>query len=386
MAKRTTLLIVALALAGGCSTTWYERLPPEADLPDHCRLARITRDLPNDRGRVRVGELDGEPLHVAYRHTRAGTSGWLVVLLNGVLADSSAMRYIAGGLGEKHDLLLVDYLGTGRSDKPDPDHMPPGGYGPAALARHVLLVLRERAGDERVAVVGHSLGTLVILRMFGDPDLRREFPEEIAKIERVALLSPIDFAIACKQATFETVANLSAIEVKLGRHLGILRALLAQSYCEGAGDLTCMPREAVDSAVRVLSDLGTLRPGQQMLREAVPFKDENCLDWERVDEQVAQYRRVDVPCLLVSGARDCTFPCAMAYKLRAQMPDARLVVIPRCGHSLNLERPVETAQWIDAFLERAGADFPLVVDDVVSPYRPREYAEVRDRPSEAGPE
>jgi pimeloyl-ACP methyl ester carboxylesterase len=370
MATRIALLIVALALAGGCSTTWYERLPREADLPVHHELAQKAAALPNHRGHVTVGEVDGEPVRVAYRHTRGGRSGWLVVMLSGVLSDATALRFLAGGLGEEHDLLLVDYLGCGESDKPDPEDLPPDAYSPSSLARHVLLVIRERARDERIAVMGHSLGSLVVLRMLGDPALREEFPEEIAKIERAVLLSPIDFAIAARQEKFAQVAELTAVEVKLGYRLGILRELLSRSYFECAGDSARMPREAAESAERVLSDLPRLRTGQAMLRQAVPFRDENCLDWDRIGELVAEYRNVAVPVLLISGARDCTFPCAMGYKLRVQLPRAWLRVLRRCGHSMNLERPVETATWIDSFLEEAGEGWEPVVDGVVAAAAP----------------
>jgi pimeloyl-ACP methyl ester carboxylesterase len=45
-------------------------------------------------------------------------------------------------------------------------------------------------------------------------------------------------------------------------------------------------------------------------------------------------------------------PPRYAERLAADIPDARLVVIPRAGHLPMVERPVETAAAISAFLKR----------------------------------
>ena len=367
MVARNALLLIALALAGGCTSVHYEMLLPEASLPVYAELGAVADALPRDHGTVVVGEVSGEPVEVAFSHTRGEDDEWLVVFLHGAMADCRTWRYVVGALGPAHDLLLVDFVGCGESDKPDPDDLPPDAYCPDALARQALLVIRARARDgQRIAVVGHSLGSIVILRMLGSPVLREEVPEEIARIERAVLLSPIDFAIGGKQPAFERFAKLTDLEVTLASLFGMVEDVMVKNLYEGAGDPAHLPREAAKQGVDLVEDDDRREAAQAMLKQAIPFHQETeTLDWDRIAELVAEYRNVTVPCLLIPGARDATFPCAMAYKQRAQLPSAWLHVLPGCGHAIPPEAPREVAALIHSFMRDGGEGLPRVTDGVV---------------------
>ncbi len=58
-----------------------------------------------------------------------------------------------------------------------------------------------------------------------------------------------------------------------------------------------------------------------------------------------------IPCLIVWGARDETFPLSMGYKLQAQLPDATLIVIHDTKHSMQLERPRLSSSVVREFIE-----------------------------------
>lgn len=53
----------------------------------------------------------------------------------------------------------------------------------------------------------------------------------------------------------------------------------------------------------------------------------------------AELRRVDAPVLVAVGDRDPFVPVDHAWGLRRQLPDARLLVAPDCGHEVMLRRP-----------------------------------------------
>lgn len=57
-------------------------------------------------------------------------------------------------------------------------------------------------------------------------------------------------------------------------------------------------------------------------------------------------RGIGAPLTLVWGEEDRTVPPGSSAPLRAARPDARMVVIPGCGHSVPLERPAELAAAI----------------------------------------
>jgi len=334
--------------------------------PEMDELARAFADLPCERGRVAGAEVDGRSVRLAYRQTRAD-SEWLVVLLHGVLSDSRTWEYLAGDLGQDHALLLFDLLGCGLSDKPSPDDVGPMGYSPTALARHVCCALRERLKTfdrpPRVALVGHSLGSMVILRMLGDAALREEFADVLDRVERVVLLSPVDFAVEKVHPMFLRILGLSAVKVSFADVTEILEESTARVLCQGVVERRRVSRVEAERMVEVLRDRRRRRAAQAMIRQAVPFTDDAVPDWPRIRALVADYARVDRPCLLLHGECDETFGVAVAYKLQAQLPDAWLHVLADTKHALPSEAPCRCAAEIRAFLDERGDGRPRIVDE-----------------------
>lgn len=362
-----------------CASTYRNMPDLTAEMRD---LKTAGAALPNERGQVAGAEAAGRPVEMYYRQTRA-KSEWLVVLVHGVLSDSRTWEYVIGDLGQDHSLLLLDLPGCGQSDKPHPSVAGPDGYSPTALARHVLCALRARlAASEkkpRVALVGHSLGSMVILRMMGDPALREEFADVLAHVERVALLSPVDFAVEKRHPVFEKIVDLSAMKVTFADLTDILEERTAVSMRHGAVEPTRVTRVDVERMVEVLRDGERRRAAQAMIRQAVPFTEDGNPDWARIRPLVADYANVDRPCLLLHGECDETFGVAVAYKLQAQLPDAWLHVLADTKHSLPSEAPERCAAEIRAFLAGGGDSRVRIVDESTA-RRPAPVALVAARP------
>jgi pimeloyl-ACP methyl ester carboxylesterase len=60
---------------------------------------------------------------------------------------------------------------------------------------------------------------------------------------------------------------------------------------------------------------------------------------------------IDVPALILHGEEDSIFPVSVAEEIEAGIPRARLVVIPRAGHTANLEQPEASNAAILDFLD-----------------------------------
>jgi pimeloyl-ACP methyl ester carboxylesterase len=71
---------------------------------------------------------------------------------------------------------------------------------------------------------------------------------------------------------------------------------------------------------------------------------------------LARLGEIAAPTLVLVGEDDRMTPVRYAERLAADIPDARLVVVPRAGHLPMVERPVETSAAIHEFL--AGLDSP----------------------------
>ena len=68
------------------------------------------------------------------------------------------------------------------------------------------------------------------------------------------------------------------------------------------------------------------------------------------DDVRANLRAVRTPTLLVWGEDDRLVPPALAAVFRSEIDDARLVIVPRCGHVPMYERPTDVARAVRAFL------------------------------------
>jgi pimeloyl-ACP methyl ester carboxylesterase len=89
-----------------------------------------------------------------------GTSGSPIVFLHGLAASGSSWGAAYDRLAGAHRLVFPDLLGFGRSPRPR------SGYGPDDHANAVAKCLHEiGAVDEPALLVGHSLGSLIALRM-----------------------------------------------------------------------------------------------------------------------------------------------------------------------------------------------------------------------------
>ena len=60
--------------------------------------------------------------------------------------------------------------------------------------------------------------------------------------------------------------------------------------------------------------------------------------------------RIAVPTLLIWGELDARSPLAVAQQFERDIPDARLVVIPDCGHVSNIEQPEQVNTAVREFL------------------------------------
>jgi pimeloyl-ACP methyl ester carboxylesterase len=67
--------------------------------------------------------------------------------------------------------------------------------------------------------------------------------------------------------------------------------------------------------------------------------------------------RIAVPTLLIWGELDSRSPLSVARQFKDAIPEAKLVVIPGCGHVSNLERPHEVNQAVRQFCRaHSGSD------------------------------
>lgn len=276
-----------------------------------------------------TGAMQGEPADATFmsidgvrvRYVDQG-SGPAVVLIHGFASSLETWTAVIPALVQSgHRVIALDLRGFGWTDRP------PGDYSSEAQARLVLGLL-DQLGVDRAAFVGHSYGAGVTLR------LTLIAPE---RVERIALYDA--WAYDGQLPAFFHVARAD----------GIGEAMFATWYGERTEDrmalafhdqrfVTIELVEAVDAALA--------RPGTY----AAALAAVRAMHYEAVEDQ---YRTIEHPALLLWGREDVVTPLEIGERLSRELPGARLVVYPGCGHFPMIEHAAQSTAELVRFLAEA---------------------------------
>lgn len=244
------------------------------------------------------------------RYVDFGT-GRPTVLVHGLGGSWQTWLENLPALGTHNRLIAVDLPGFGASARL---------RHPAAMDDHVkvLVELLDQLGLEDVAVVGHSMGGLISMRL------------AIAHPHRVTAL-----VLVSSGGIRLRPAQLALLK----RGFGLFNALFGLPYIPRAAARRPRLRRLVLRAF--MTDPSTLSP--ELAAEVIP-----AMHAPGFKTAITEASRValstnpaDVSCptLVIWGERDRILPVAAARELIETMPDARLTVLDDVGHCPMFERP-----------------------------------------------
>jgi pimeloyl-ACP methyl ester carboxylesterase len=254
-----------------------------------------------------------------------GGDGAPVVLVHGLGGAASNWVEVAPALARRRRVLVPDLPGhAGSSPFPAAPTLSPFADVVAAVA--------EREEMAPAAVVGHSLGGLVALRLA----LRR--PDAVSSLV-LAAAAGISSGTRAREAALTALvlarpARVVAPFRRLIGRVGWLRYPVF-GYFE-ASDPVALSAAAVEGFL------------------AGPALHTDVLEAQRAlvaDDPRPDLERVRCPCLVLWGARDHMVPVddAFEYARRLRAP---LRIVPDCGHLLIGERPDACVAAIETFLGR----------------------------------
>ncbi len=296
--------------------TTYDRIslwghhPPAAVAPRRgAALPPAVRpyDVPVDGGHLRVTEV-GEGVPVVLLHgSGPGASG-----PSNFLATATA-------LAERgYRCFMLDLLGYGASSKPVDR--------PYTLSRHLEAVgqaLPSLVADGAVHVIGNSMGGAVAML------LAMEHP---ARVRKLVLMAP---------------GGLETTDVYMGMR-GIRRmakALYGPDGLDRDGLARVLELQVHDGVV----DAAVLDDRWGVAKEQ-PLYVHRTLAVPDLSQRLGEIR---CPTLVFWGREDAFCPVSGAQRLQAGVADARVVVVPRCGHWVMVERPKLFRRWTVDFLADA---------------------------------
>jgi pimeloyl-ACP methyl ester carboxylesterase len=254
-----------------------------------------------------VGPMPGEPktAHFAavegarVRYVDKG-QGPAVVLIHGFASSLETWDLVVPELAKTHRVIALDLKGFGWTDRPE------GDYSPAAEARLVLKLL-DKLGVKRAAFVAHSWGSSVALAL------------ALSAPERVTRLALYDAWIYEEQIPTTFL---------MARADGLGEMIFSLFYDQRPDERLALAFYNKDLLTEKLAEdveRSLERPGTGAAALAA-------VRGQRFTEQQEKYRTVDKPALLLWGREDVVTTLKYGERLARELPHARLVVYPQCGH------------------------------------------------------
>ncbi len=300
-------LFGAAVLAGVALWAYAPSLPPET------LIARYAND------RSRFVDVGGVRAHV---REDGNPDGIPLVLIHGAMGSLHMWDGWVRDLKDKARLYTVDLPGHGLTGA-----WPRDEYTVEAYADFVE-VLVDTLGLERFALAGHSLGGAVAWTFAATrPD----------RVSQLILVDSAGYPRAAGDVPLSTrLARLPVIG-DVGIYFKpdrLVRRGLAEAYAD--------PAMVTPERVRRTAELQRF-PGN---REATV---QRARTQEPLDPSVL--KRLDVPTLILWGAKDRWVPTADAFRFQEDIRGARLEIFEKLGHNPMEEDPAATAAAVAAFLK-----------------------------------
>jgi len=263
-------------------------------------------------------EVQGNSL----KYYRAG-KGETVIFIHGITTYSFIWRNIVPYFDNNYDVIVIDLLGSGESDKPLNEDF--------SLKRQAFLIkdFCIKSGIEKFHFVGHDVGG-GIGQIFAV-----NFPEllyDLTLINSVAYnFWPVQPIVAMRTPIVRQIAMATL-------DLGMFRLIVKR----GLYHKTHLSDEVMDLFWQPMkSKLG--RKG--FLHFA------KCLDNKNLTDIEDKLRKLNIPILIIRGEADVYLSASITEKLHSEIPKSKLVKIETGGHYIQEDEPKQVAQSILDFFK-----------------------------------
>ncbi len=213
-------------------------------------------------------------------------------------------------------------------------------YSSPEQARRILGVL-DSLNAGRAVLVGHSFGARATVEAA---------MSNRGRISRLVLVDPALTPDAASAAGWGvTIMSLAPVRAALSRAVltnPIFTRTILQRF---VADPAAATDAWVDVYKRPLSVKGTAAAVGDWLPELLAPRDS-------ASSRSEEFRKLNVPTLLVWGEKDTVTPLADGRRLEKLLPDAKLVILPGVGHIPQIEDPAGLNSALTSFLgEPSGA-------------------------------
>lgn len=266
-------------------------------------------------------ETEGVRIH----YVEAGR-GEPVLLIHGLNASTFSFRYTIPELAQHYRVVAIDLKGFGYSERPHG-----GDFSQTAQAALVERFM-ERLGIERAAVIGHSMGGAVAMR------LALNYSERVSRLVLVDSADDREMRLGARPATY--LRHFLPLAALFTLHRPAFRRLSLRSAVHDPAHLT---PEVVEGYFRPSRMKGHLR-GLGLLFA------------HHGRDELLEPERISQPTLILWGEHDRWLPPERGQDLARRIPGARLLPVRSAGHMPLEEQPESCNRAVLEFLRSPERD------------------------------
>ncbi|WCK53733.1 alpha/beta hydrolase [Aneurinibacillus sp. Ricciae_BoGa-3] len=240
-------------------------------------------------------------------------TGEAIVFVHGLGGSLNIWNSQVNVCSRYYKTIAYDLRGSGRTETSIPEY---------SISQFVedLTDLLEQESVESAHFIGHSMGTLIVQHF------AIRYPE---KVKSLALVGGI---IEIPPAGKDGLAARSELVKEKGMDA------VADAITEGG--LSAYTKFANPALVGLVRELLQRNDAEGYAASCRALADAKAIDHQEVTQ----------PVLLVVGDEDKTSPVRMAQQLYKGFPNAKLEVIPDCGHWATIEKPNDVNRALLNFL------------------------------------
>jgi pimeloyl-ACP methyl ester carboxylesterase len=243
-------------------------------------------------------------------------TGETIVLLNGILANTSSWMNQVLSFAKQFQILLLDFRGQGKSEKPLMKY-------PVALHAEDLRALLQELKIPNAHIAGISFGGEVAL-IFA-----LKYPEMVKSLIVSCAVSHVDPALKAIVERWLVAARLRS-----GKYLfqTIYPDIFSDEFIEKNWDFISGTAPIYDTAVDIDAFIELLKGFMQL-------------------NITSELYRIKKPTLIIAAENDKIKPPKYSKIIHNEIPGSRFVVIKNSGHTVIWERPEEFNSIVLKFIK-----------------------------------
>jgi pimeloyl-ACP methyl ester carboxylesterase len=256
-----------------------------------------------------------------------GGAGEPAVFVHGFGSNKSTWRHVCHGLEDVFSYYAIDLPGSGESPAPRHFHYTLEHFADVLTDFIILKDLKK------LTLVGTSLGaTVILLAMLRNRDALAPRVRSLCLIDPVAYPQEFPF------------------------FFDLLRVPVLGPLALNFPFFSILPRSVLGALPAIsLPPQYSRYYARRRVREAL-IKTARLISAETLARYVRRLKTIDVPTLVIWGRRDPVVPLKHGKRLARDLPNSRLIVIDRCGHTPHKECPVEVIAALREFAQRTSDD------------------------------